>query len=317
MKIALQMDPIAGIDIGGDSSFLLGLGAQERGHTLFYYTPRDLRWQNADGTARLTASARPVRLRNVKDAHADLGPVFEAQLDEAFDVILLRQDPPFHMGYLTTTYLLERIAHKVRILNDPKAVRDAPEKILVTHFAHLMPPTRITSSPDEIAGFAQTHGRVVAKKLYGHGGREVFLFAHDDPALPALAAAHWQATGEPLMLQAYLPEVEAGDMRVILFNGQAVAAMRRVPKKGAFLANLAQGGTAEICDIDAPARAICEAVGPTLRELGLYFAGLDIIGGHLIEINVTSPTGLPAINRLYGLTGDARMEMRFWQGLGL
>lgn len=313
MRIALQMDPIETINIDGDSSFLLGIGAQERGHQLFYYCPRDLFWETS-GT--LMARAQTVVLRREKGNHAALGPETDMALKEAFDCILLRQDPPFHMGYLTTTYFLEQVKDKVRVLNDPTGVRNAPEKMLITRFAHFMPPTLVSSDLKRLAAFMEKHRKVVAKKIYGHGGRDVYLFDNDLSGLTAFADNHWQATGEPIMLQGFLPEIAEGDKRIILYDGVPVAAMRRVPQKGQFLANLAQGGSAVACELSSRDREICAAIGPTLKAMGLYFVGLDVIGDYLIEINVTSPTGLAAINRLYGLEGDARMEMLFWKGLG-
>ncbi len=315
MRIALQMDPIETINIDGDSSFLLGIGAQERGHQLFYYQPRDLFWE-AGEKGRLMAGAQSVVLRREKGNHATLGTKADRALAEAFDCILLRQDPPFHMGYLTTTYFLEQVKHSVRVLNDPTGVRNAPEKMLITQFAHFMPPTLVSSDIPRLAGFMEKHRKVVAKKIYGHGGRDVYLFDNDLSGLTAFAESHWNATGEPIMLQGFLPEIAEGDKRIILYDGVPVAAMRRVPQKGQFLANLAQGGSAVTCELSPRDREICAAIGPTLKAMGLYFVGLDVIGDYLIEINVTSPTGLAAINRLYGLEDDARMEMLFWKGLG-
>jgi glutathione synthase len=311
MKIALQMDPIEAINFDGDSSFVLGLGAQELGHQLFYYQPKDLFWLN--GT--LCAHAAPLHLRREKGNHFSLAPRRVMVLEDELDVILLRQDPPYNMGYLTTTYVLETIAHKVRVVNDPAGVRNAPEKMLITHFAHYMPPTLISSDADDIEAFAKPHDYVVAKKIYGHGGRDVYKFARSDPALLAFAADHLKATGEPIMLQPFLPEIKNGDTRVILFNGESVGALKRIPAKGNFIANLAQGGAAEKTELTARDKEICNAIAPTLRAMGLYFVGIDLIGDYLIEINTTSPTGLQSINRLYGLTGNDRMEMRFWKGL--
>lgn len=312
MRIAIQMDPIEGINPASDSSYLLGLGAEERGHSLFYYTPRDLFWLNG----ALMAHLAPLSLSRTASAYFTLGERKAAVLADSVDAILIRQDPPFHMGYLTATYHLEKIAGSVRVLNHPAGIRNAPEKLLVTEFPHLMPPTLISGRPGDIAAFAEQHGRVVAKKLYGHGGRDVFLFTRGDPALAALAETHWAATGEPLMVQAYLPAVEEGDKRIIVFDSEPVAVMRRRPAAGNFLANLAQGGSAEADTLTPRDREICAALGPALRRHGLYFAGVDVIGDAVIEINITSPTGLAAINRLYALDGDARMEMRFWKGLG-
>lgn len=311
MRVALQMDPIETIKVDGDSTYLIGLGAQELGHRLYYYQPKDLFWQ--EGV--LYAHAHPLTLSRDKSNYFVLGAPTVLNLQSDVDVILLRQDPPFHTGYLTTTYLLEQIAHKVRVLNSPVGVRNAPEKLMILPFAQYMPPTLIARNEESLRAFADKHKRVVAKKIYSNGGRDVFLFAGDDPALFALAATHGQETGEPLMVQAYLPEVEQGDKRIILYNGKVAGAIKRLPAKGNFLANLAQGGTAQKTELTPREEEICAALAPLLRREGLYFAGLDIIGDSLIEVNVTSPTGLASINALYGLTGDARMEIRFWKEL--
>jgi glutathione synthase len=318
MRVALQMDPIMGINPATDSSFLLGLGAQERGHALFVYTPRDLFWQDGKLMAHLSAVTLQRPGPGLKaGAHAQLATAQTVELAESVDVILLRQDPPFNMGYLSTTYLLEAIREKVRIVNDPTGVRNSPEKLLILPFSRFMPPTLISADKGDISAFAQTHKKVVVKKIYGHGGRDVSLFDAGDPALLAFAEEHWQKTSEPLMVQAFLPEVREGDKRIILFDGEPVGIMRRVPAEGKFLANLAQGGTAVKTEMTARDHEICAALAPALRAAGLYFVGLDIIGEHLIEVNVTSPTGLASINALGNLTGEARMEMRFWKGLGM
>ncbi len=311
MRIALQMDPIEAINIDGDSTFLIGLGAQECGHQLFYYQPKHLQWEKG----QLTALIQPITLRREKGNHFTAGPATRVVLEDAVDVILLRQDPPFHMGYLTTTYLLEQITHKVRVLNDPTGVRNAPEKMLITHFPHLMPETLVTSEADAIHAFAARHPDIIAKRLYGHGGRDVYRYTNDEKGLAKFASEIAATTGEPIMLQAFLPEIVAGDKRIILYNGEVLGGFRRVPAKGNFLANLAQGGSAEAVELSKRDLEICAAVGPTLKKMGLYFTGLDVIGDYLIEINVTSPTGLAAMNRLYDLKGDKRMEIEFWNRL--
>lgn len=313
LRIALQMDPLSGINPETDSSFVLGLGAQERGHTLYTYQPQHLFWQEGHLRARLW----PTTLRREKGNPFTLGAPEIRALDEEVDVILLRQDPPFDMGYITNTFLLELAAQKkpVKIINDPVGVRNAPEKLLITHFPDLIPPTLIASDPAAIGAFAATHGKIVAKRLHGNAGRDVFLFRHDEKALLDFAAQHFAASREPVMLQPFLPAVEEGDKRIILFDGKIAGALRRLPATGDFRANLAQGATAHKTDITDDDRKICAALGPMLRAMGLYFVGLDVIGGKLIEINVTSPTGLQSINALYDLHGKFRMEMLFWQGV--
>lgn len=311
LRVALQMDPLSGINPEGDSSFLLGLGAQARGYALYSYQPEQLSWRGNG----LYAPLRPTTLRHARNDFFTLGDPVVSRLDEAVDVILLRQDPPFDMGYMTSTYLLDRLKGKVRVVNDPTGVRNAPEKLAITRFPHLVPPTLVTSDAAEAMDYAAQHKMVVAKRLYGNAGKDVFKFKADDVALHQFVTAQKMMAREPVMLQPFLPEISEGDKRVILFNGKPVGAMRRVPAAGNFLANLAQGARAEACDINDRERLICSELEPFLKAEGLYFVGIDIIGNYLIEINVTSPTGLQSINRLYDLQGDARMEHIFWENL--
>lgn len=309
MRVAIQMDPIERVNIHGDSTFVLGLGAQELGYTLYYYQPKDLLWRQNG----LFTSAQKITLQRAEGNHFTAAAPELLNLAEDVDVILLRQDPPFDTGYITTTYLLDLVKDKVRVLNDPSGVRNAPEKLLITHFPEFLPPTLIASDVDAVEAFAAQHKEVVAKRLYGNAGKDVFRFKAGDPHLQQFARNQFAVTREPIMLQAFLPEVTKGDKRVILINGKPVGAITRVPAKGNFLANLAQGATAEVCELTKRDHEICAALEPVLRQMGLYFVGIDIIGDYLIEINTTSPTGLQSINKLYGLTGDARMEMVFWK----
>jgi len=311
LRVALQMDPLARINPASDSTFLLGLGAQALGYTLDYYQPQDLLWQHG----RLLAHASRVTLYAGGDKPFAAEPPRWIDLADAVDVVLLRQDPPFDMGYLTTTYLLDTLKDKVRVVNNPSGVRNASEKLIITHFPELIPPTLVSSDAAAIAAFAAEHGTVVAKRLYGNAGKDVFRFKAGDPQLQQFAANQAAAAREPIMLQAFLPEIIQGDKRIILFNGKAVGALRRVPATGNFLANLAQGATAMACDLSKRDHEICATLAPLLQQMGLYFVGIDVIGDYLIEVNTTSPTGLQTINTLYGLEGGARMEQLFWQGL--
>lgn len=308
------MDPLEGLNINGDSTFVLGLGAQERGHTLFHYEPHNITWREG----RLLAHGHRIELRREKGNHFTKAAPETVALDEDFDVILLRQDPPFDMGYITSTYLLELAAQKrdVKIINDPVGVRNAPEKLLITHFAPFIPPTLISSDAHQIAIFVGEYGDVVAKRLYGNAGRDVFRFTQNEKGVLDFAARTLAEAREPIMLQPFMPEITTeGDKRIILFGGEVVGAFRRLPAAGDFRANLAQGGTASITTLTPAERQLCDALAPLLQAMGLYFVGLDVIGGKLIEINVTSPTGLQNINNLYNLVDAERMEMRFWQGL--
>ena len=311
LRIALQMDPLAGINIKGDSTFLLGLGAQELGYTIYAYHPRDIFWRDGEVMAR----GEEVQLRREEGNHFTMLNKRLLNLDEDIDVILLRQDPPFDMGYITNTHLLDQLKY-TRVINNPSAVRNAPEKLLMLRWPEVLPPTLISFDARDITEFTKQYGTVVAKKLYGNGGRDVFRFSVAElDTLLALAHAHVIASGEPLMLQPFLPEISNGDKRIILFDGKPVGVMKRMPAAGDFRANMALGGTPHVTDLTNRDKEICAIIGPTLRDMGLYFAGIDVIGDYLIEINVTSPTGLQGINMLYNLQGDNRMEMLFWKGL--
>ncbi len=311
LRVALQMDPLSGIVIKGDSTFALGLQAQELGHTLYVYQPGDLFWREG----KVIARTQEVSLRREQGRHFTVLGSPTLALSNDVDVLLLRQDPPFDLGYITNTHLLDQVKGP-RIINNPSAVRNAPEKLLILRWPELMPPTLISFDSREITEFIHQYGQVVAKKLYGFGGRDVGRFAlRDLDALLAHADNHLRETREPIMLQPFLPEIADGDKRIILFDGEPAGVMKRLPPAGDFRANLVQGGVAHVTELSARDREICATIGPTLRQMGLYFVGIDVIGDFLIEINVTSPTGLQGINTLYNLQGDARMEALFWKGL--
>jgi glutathione synthase len=296
MKVAFQMDHIARIKIRGDSTFALMLEGQARGHALFHFTPDRLALR--DG--RLEARVEPVTVRDVEGDHFALGEAAMADL-ASFDVVHLRQDPPFDMGYITTTHLLERIHPRTLVVNDPAHVRNAPEKLFVTEFPALMPPTLIARDPDEIRRFRKEHGDIIIKPLYGNGGAGVFRLAGADENLGALLEIFATAyRGEPYVIQRYLPDVRQGDKRIILVDGVAVGAINRVPAEGEARSNMHVGGRPEPIEMSARDREICEAIGPTLKDRGLIFVGIDVIGSYLTEINVTSPTGIREVKRFGG-----------------
>lgn len=298
--VAIQMDPIEKIDIQGDSTFALALEAQARGHALLYYGPRDLTFR--DG--KITARARPLAVRNVKGDHFTLGEETLTDLT-AMDAVLMRQDPPFDMAYITATHILERLQPKVLVVNDPFHVRNAPEKLFVTLFKELMPPTLITSDRKEIARFRADHGDIIVKPLYGNGGAGVFRLKPDDENIAALLEMFTTFYREPVMVQRYVPEVRKGDKRIILADGEFAGAINRVPVAGEARSNLHVGGKAEPATLSPREKEICAALGPELKKRGLVFAGLDVIGNYLTEINVTSPTGIQEIKRFGGPDGAA------------
>ena len=306
LNVAIQMDPIEKIDIGGDSTFALALEAQQRGHTLLYYGPRDLSFR--DGL--VTARARPLNVRAVKGDHFTLGDVAVHDLSKS-DVVLMRQDPPFDMAYITATHILERIHPKTLVVNDPSSVRNAPEKLFVTLFKDLMPPTLITSDRLEIVSFRKEHKDIIVKPLYGNGGAGVFRVKPDDENLNSLLEMFTLLYREPIMVQRYLPEIRQGDKRIVLIEGEPVGAVNRIPPEGEARANLHVGGRAAKTTLTAREREICAAIGPSLREDGLVLVGIDVIGDYLTEINVTSPTGVQEINRLDG----TKLETRVWDAI--
>lgn len=295
LNVAVQMDPIEKINIRGDSTFALMLAAQERGHTLSVYTPDTLAMRDSV----VSALVKPVTLRDIEGDHVTSGTAARQDLS-GFDVILLRQDPPFDMAYVTTTHLLERIHPKTLVVNDPEHVRNAPEKIFVTEFPDLMPPTLITRDRSEIEAFRAEHGEVVMKPLYGNGGAAVFKLGVDDPNFGSLFDMFSVTFREPWVIQRFLPKVTEGDKRIILIDGVAAGAINRVPQPGDIRSNMVRGGAAKPTDLTAREREICERIGPFLAQRGLILVGIDVIDGHLTEINVTSPTGLRAIRRLGG-----------------
>ncbi|HAO41230.1 MAG TPA: glutathione synthase [Afipia sp.] len=295
LKVAVQMDPIARINIRGDSTFALLLEAQKRGHALSYYTPEKLSLKGE----QLVASVQPLTVRDQDGDHFTLGDTKRVDL-ESFDVILLRQDPPFDLAYITTTHFLERIHPKTLVVNNPASVRNAPEKIFVMEFADLMPPTLISRDKDEINAFRAEQGDVVMKPLYGHGGAAVFRITPNDMNFGSLYDMFSVTFREPWVIQRFLPEVKHGDKRIILVDGEFAGAVNRVPAADDLRSNMVRGGAAAATDLSPREREICERLKPALRERGLLFVGIDVIDGHLTEINVTSPTGIRAIARLGG-----------------
>ena len=295
LTVAVQMDPVERIKIAGDSTFALLLEAQARGHRLLYYTPDRL---TLDG-ARVLTQAQPLQVRDKQDEHATLGEMRRIDLAEV-DVVLLRQDPPFDLAYVTTTHLLERIHPRTLVVNDPRSVRDAPEKLFVMDFPELMPATLISRDRAAIEAFRAEHREVVMKPLYGHGGAAVFKVGQNDPNFGSIFDLFSVTFREPWVIQKFLPQVAQGDKRIILVDGQALGAVNRVPTGDDIRSNMVRGGAAKETELTARERDICARIGPELRRRGLLFVGIDVIDGHLTEINVTSPTGLRAIKRLGG-----------------
>jgi glutathione synthase len=296
LKVAVQMDPIEGINIEGDTTFLMMESAQARGHALFVYTTDRLAME--DG--RVFARGRDVQVQRVAGGHATLGPWRRTELTE-FDVVLLRQDPPFDMHYIDTTFFLEAVHPRVLVVNNPREVRNAPEKLFVTKFPGLQPPTLITQDKEAIYDFRARHGDIVMKPLNGRGGSGVTRHLKDDPNIDALLELHAQIGREPVIVQKFLPSVTKGDKRILLVDGEPVGAINRVPEKGQIRSNLAVGGKAEPVELTARDREICATIGPELKARGLIFVGIDVIGDYLTEINVTSPTGAVALKRFTGV----------------
>ena len=297
LRVAVQMDPIERIDIAGDSTFAIMLGAQARGHRLFHYLAEDL--NHAAG--RVWALARPVTVQRAQGDHYRLGEPVRLDLGRDADVVLMRQDPPFDLGYITATHLLERIQSETLVVNDPAGVRNAPEKVWVLDFARFMPPTLITRSLAEARAFLADHGEIVVKPLHGNGGKAVFKVGRDGANLASLIELFNTAYREPHMVQAFLPGVAEGDKRIVLVDGKVAGAVNRIPGEGEIRSNLAVGGKAAKTGLTAREEEICAAIGPELKARGLLFVGIDVIGGEwLTEINVTSPTGIVAIDRFNG-----------------
>jgi glutathione synthase len=306
LAVAIQMDPIGSINIDADSTFVLALEAEARGHLLYHYGPKDLAFRNG----RLYARAQPLKVRRERGNHYSLGAAETIDL-AGVDVVLMRQDPPFDMAYITATHLLERIHPQTLVVNDPISVRNAPEKLFVTQFPTLMPPTLITSDRREIDAFRAEHHDIIVKPLFGNGGAGVFRIRDGDENLGSLLEMFASIGPEPLMIQRYVPEVRQGDKRIILIDGEPAGAVLRVPAQGEARANLHVGGKAMKTGITAREREICAAIGPALKAQGLIFVGIDVIGDYITEINVTSPTGLQEINRF----DEVKLEARIWDAI--
>jgi len=305
LRVAAQMDPIETINIAGDSSFALMLSAQARGHSLWHYDVDSL---TLDENDRLTALASLVRVRREPGNHFDKDEARRIDLGRDIDVVLMRQDPPFDMGYITATHLLERIQGETLVVNDPASVRNAPEKIMVLDFRRFMPPTLVTRSVAEVRGFMRQHGPVVVKPIHGFGGKAVFRIPESGDNLGALFEVFNRTWPEPHMVQPFLPDVSLGDKRIVLVDGEYAGAINRKPGEGEFRSNLAVGGYAEKADLTPREEEICAAMGPELKKRGLIFVGIDVIGGKwLTEINVTSPTGIVAIDQFNGTDTSAKI----------
>lgn len=295
LRVAIQMDPIEGIDIDADSTFALGIEAEARGHELFFYLPQDLSLR--DGLVQ--ARGRSMSLRRESGNHVTFGA--EEVIDlSSVDVVLMRQDPPFDMAYITATHILEHIHPETLVVNDPASVRNAPEKLFVTHFEGLLPPTLITSDEKEIVSFRETHKDIILKPLYGNGGAGVFRLKPDDSNFKSLLEMFSENFREPIIAQAFVPEVKNGDKRIILVDGEPAGAINRVPAEGETRSNLHVGGKAEAVDLSKRDKEICARIGPALKAQGLIFVGIDVIGNYLTEINVTSPTGIQEIKHFGG-----------------
>jgi glutathione synthase len=300
LKVAIQMDPLEGINIDTDTTFLMMETAQARGHSLWVYRPEHLALE--DG--RVFARGRPVTLRRELGDHFSAGPAETRDMAE-FDVVLMRQDPPFDMAYITATHFLDKIHPKTLVVNNPTEVRNAPEKLFVTDFAGVQPPTLVTSDVEAIYDFRARHGDMVLKPLYGGGGSGVARLKADDPNLDALLELHVMIGREPVIAQKFLPAVAEGDKRVLLVDGEPVGAINRVPAAGQVRSNLRVGGTAKAVDLTARDLELCAIIGPALKARGLLFVGIDVIGDYLTEINVTSPTGAQQLKRFGGADAAA------------
>lgn len=303
LQVAFQMDPLEGININGDSTFVLMLEAQERGHTLWHYLAEDLSFK--DGAVYTKARKVAVR-REIGNHFSYLSEPQTLNLKDV-DVVWMRQDPPFDMSYITATHLLELVHPETLVVNNPAEVRNAPEKLFVTHFEGLMPPTLITRREDEVEAFRKEHGEIIVKPLYGNGGAGVFHLKEDDSNLGSLMEMFLENSREPVMVQKFLPDVRKGDKRIILIDGVAVGAINRVPAAGQVRSNLVAGGKAVQSVLTEREKEICDAIGPELKKRGLTFVGIDVIGDWLTEINVTSPTGLQAVNQFDGVNLQAQI----------
>ncbi len=303
LTVAIQMDPIESIDINGDSTFVLALEAQARGHKLYHYGPQDLSFLDGE----VIATARPLEVRREHGNHYTLGEAERVNLADTH-VVLMRQDPPFDMSYITATHLLERVHPKTLVVNDPVSVRNAPEKIFVTHFDGVLPPTLISSNLEEMKAFREEHKDIIIKPLYGNGGAGVFHLKPGDENLTVIHELFNEFYREPMIIQKYLPEVRNGDKRIILVDGKPVGAINRVPQEGESRSNMHVGGQALKTELTPREQEICDIIGPSLKEQGLIFVGIDVIGDYMTEINVTSPTGIQEINRYDGV----KLEAEIW-----
>jgi len=303
LKVAIQMDPIEAVNVASDTTFLMALTGQARGHKLWVYDFRTLALE--DG--HLYCRARPVTVQKVQGDHVQFGEEQKLDLEADIDVVLMRQDPPFDMAYVTATYLLERIHPKTLVVNDPTEVRNAPEKLVATLFPGLQPPTLISNDPVALMDFHQRHGDVILKPLHGAAGSGIVRLKADDPNLEALIEIHAAASRDPLVLQKFIPAVSAGDKRIILIDGEPAGAINRIPAKDQVRSNLRVGGTAAPVELTERDREICATVGPYLKARGLIFVGIDVIGDYLTEINVTSPTGAQQMLEFSGVDVTALM----------
>jgi len=306
LSVAIQMDHIRTVDMDSDSTFVLALEAEARGHALYHYLPEQLSFANG----RVQALAQALSVRRKKDDHFTLGEPETIDLAD-MDVVLLRQDPPFDMAYITTTHLLERIHPETLVVNDPAEVRGAPEKLSVANYPDLMPPTLITRDAGQVAAFRAEHKDIILKPLYGNGGAGVFHVKPEDENLNAMLEQFREFYREPLIAQAYLPDVRQGDKRIILIDGEAAGAINRVPEDGEARANMHAGAEPVQATLTDREREICDRIGPDLKARGLIFVGIDVIGGFLTEINVTSPTGLQEINRF----DNVCLEAQTWDAI--
>jgi glutathione synthase len=306
LKVAVQMNPVEGINIDTDTTFMLMLEAQTRGHGLWVYTPDRLALDNGRAVAR----GRALNLRAVKGDHHRLGETEVRDMAE-FDVVLMRQDPPFDMAYITATYFLERIHPTTLVVNDPAQVRNAPEKLFVTDFPELQPPTLITSDVDALHAFHATHGDIVLKPLYGGAGSGVVRLKDADPNLDAILELHAMIGREAVIAQKFIPAVSSGDKRILIVDGEPIGAINRIPAKGQVRSNLARGGRAEAVELTSRDLEICATIGPELKRRGLMLVGIDVIGDYLTEMNVTSPTGAQQLKQF----GGADAAVRLWDSI--
>ncbi len=307
LRIAIQMDPIETVNINADTSFALAEAAQARGHELWVYGPQNLTYREG----RVLARARPVTVQRVPGTPALFGPEAEIDLGDDVDVVLMRQDPPFDMAYLTAAHLLELVAERTLVLNDPAEVRGSPEKLFPLLFPDLVPPTLVSRDPAAIRAFRDTHRDIILKPLYGNGGAGVFRVKEDDSNYSSLVEMFLERSREPVIAQAFLPDVRHGDRRVILIDGEAVGAINRRPQPGETRSNLHVGGTAEPWDLNSDDLRIARAIGPELKRRGLVLVGIDVIGNRLTEVNVTSPTGVQELKRFSGVDAAAL----FWDAV--